>query len=373
MLTTFDLFEFDIDFNKYLEERNWLIRKKLKLTSFRENVETAWNKLNSNQLHAVQSILNVVRVNEFNTNQFFFLDDLEGTNKIFVQNIVMNILRFEITIVLIVAFFDIVATLLEKDQIAHVRFKIFLNFNRDSVCKIEKNTFLIDLIKRTKLIFWNEFLMQRKYDIITVNRTISDLCDVNEFISFDNKISCFCEDFKQCTLVCSNINKKIIVNMNLKTTLFWIEIEILRLIINMRLQNLFLNIENKIVAVEFANEILIIDNNVTIENPTADEKRNKMLWRHKFIENNEQLNFIKTIYFNLIITLSTIQYLKNKIIFAIVNVNVEIINQICTNKLLNYVHFKYNYDRTKKNKNVELYFSKCFHHYDEISLSFHVL
>ena len=50
--------------------------------------------------------------------------------------------------------------------------------------------------------------MQRKYDIIIVNYTISNLCNINEFILFDNQVICFCENFKQCILVCSNITKK---------------------------------------------------------------------------------------------------------------------------------------------------------------------
>ena len=119
--------------------------------------------------------------------------------------------------------------------------------------------------------------MQRKYDIITISCTILNLYDINEFISFDNKIICFCKDFKQCIFVCSNVKKKIIVNINLKTTLFWIEIEVLRLIINMRLQNFSLNIENKVAVIEFANEILIINNNIMIKNSIADKRKNKTL------------------------------------------------------------------------------------------------
>ena len=38
-LIAFDLFEFDIDFNKYFNESNKLIRKQLKLTLFQNNVD----------------------------------------------------------------------------------------------------------------------------------------------------------------------------------------------------------------------------------------------------------------------------------------------------------------------------------------------
>ena len=39
----------------------------------------------------------------------------------------------------------------------------------------------------------------------------------------------------------------------------------------------FLNIKNIVVVIEFANEILIINNNVTIENFIANKKKNKTL------------------------------------------------------------------------------------------------
>ena len=43
------------------------------------------------------------------------------------------------------------------------------------------------------------------------------------------------------------------------------------------------------------------------------------------------------------------------------------------NKLLNNVYYKYNSNEIKNKTNHETYFSKCFHHYDEASLFFHLL
>ena len=73
------------------------------------------------------------------------------------------------------------------------------------------------------------------------------------------------------------------------------------------------------------------------------------------------------------ITISIVQYLKNRIIFVIANVNVQFFNKICMNKLLNNVYYKYNSNEIKNKTNHETYFSKCFHHYDETSLFFHLL
>ena len=93
--------------------------------------------------------------------------------------------------------------------------------------------------------------------------------------------------------------------MKLKTILFWFEITIFSLNINMKLQ-FFLNVENKIVVVQFANEILIINNEITIKIFIHDEFESKTLWNYKYIENNNQLNFIKTIYSNFMITICKI-------------------------------------------------------------------
>ena len=73
------------------------------------------------------------------------------------------------------------------------------------------------------------------------------------------------------------------------------------------------------------------------------------------------------------ITISIAQYLKNRVILVIVNVNVQFFNKICMNKLLNNVYYKYNSNEIKNKTNHETYFSKCFHHYDEASLFFHLL
>ena len=63
--------------------------------------------------------------------------------------------------------------------------------------------------------------MQYKFDMFVVNRIIFDLCfEINEFISFDDKIVCFYENFKQCTFIYLNVKKNIIMNINLKTTSF---------------------------------------------------------------------------------------------------------------------------------------------------------
>ena len=65
-------------------------------------------------------------------------------------------------------------------------------------------------------------------------------------------------------------------------------------------------------AAEFSDEVLAIGNGTTVESPTADELGGKAPWKHGYIHNIEQLNFIKTIYPTLQTTLPTAQYLGDR-------------------------------------------------------------
>ena len=266
-----------------------------------------------------------MRENDHDLKQLFFLDDLESTKKNFVQNIVMMKFRFEKFIVLVVAFFDITITLLNDDQIAHARFKIFLDSNSQNLYDIDKNTNRVELIKQIKFIFWDESFMQRKWDMMIVNRIIFDLLDVFENFSFDDKMICFYENFKQTLLVCSSKKKDAIVDSCLQRISFWSKIEILRLIINIRLQNLNLNEKDRRDATQFAQKMLDINDEI-ITFLFENDNKNKTFWNHEFIEDNSQLKLIKTLYFDLRHIVSNVEYLSQRVIFVIINVNVEIIN-----------------------------------------------
>ena len=47
-----------------------------------------------------------------------------------------------------------------------------------------------------------------------VNKIFFDFCDVDERMSFEEKIVCFCENFKQCLFVVVNKSRNIVINMN---------------------------------------------------------------------------------------------------------------------------------------------------------------
>ena len=185
----------------------------MQLINISNTIDAKWIKFNKNQKIVVLIIVQIVKNNKFQVDIFFFLDDSESIDKIFVQNIVIIKLRFEKSVVLVVSSSSIVVTLLNNDQATHARFKNLLNFDAFNIYNIKRNTNRWELIRKTNLIFWNEFLMQRKHDIVAINRTINDLYDVEENISFDNKIVCFCDDFKHSLSIVFNRLSRINVNI----------------------------------------------------------------------------------------------------------------------------------------------------------------
>ena len=192
------------------------------------------------------------------------MNDLNNTNKIFVQNIVITKLRFQQNIVLTIIFFDIAAIFFDNNQIAHVRFKIFLNFNNQNICNIKKNTNRATFLKTTKLIFWNETFMQQKYDILIVNCIFFNICDVKKIVFFDNKMICFCDNFKQCLSVCSCKSRNIIIIICLLHFFFWKNVIIFRLIINIKLRNSKLNKQKRRDAARFVKQMLKVNNAIII-------------------------------------------------------------------------------------------------------------
>ena len=72
------------------------------------------------------------------------------------------------------------------------------------------------------------------------------------------------------------------------------------------------------------------------------------------------------------IRFSNVEYLKQRINFVIINVDVNIINNICVNRLFDSITNKFDFDRVVDSKMIEKFFSKCFHHYDKILLSLYI-
>ncbi|KAI9121211.1 hypothetical protein K1719_008244 [Acacia pycnantha] len=102
------------------------------------------NSLNVDQQVIYNTVMSTINSGD---GGFFFVYGYGGTGKTFLWNAFTSLIRSKGDIVLTVASSGIAATLLQSGRTAHSRFVIPIAVNEDSVCNINQNSFLADLIK----------------------------------------------------------------------------------------------------------------------------------------------------------------------------------------------------------------------------------
>ena len=76
----------------------------------------------------------------------------------------------------------IAALLLDKGRTSHSRFKIPLSIHEDSVAGLKHNSYMFPVLQKTKVIIWDEVLMQHKYDIDIIDQCLRDLLEVSNHL-----------------------------------------------------------------------------------------------------------------------------------------------------------------------------------------------
>ncbi|XP_059636141.1 uncharacterized protein LOC132278363 [Cornus florida] len=103
--------------------------------------------------------------------------------------------RSEHGIALATATSGVASSLLPGGRTAHSRFKIPIIADKSTTCNISKQSSTAELLRKTKLIIWDEAPMAKRYAIEAVDRTLQDLLGNN--LSFGGKVMVFGGDFKQ--------------------------------------------------------------------------------------------------------------------------------------------------------------------------------
>ncbi|GBP66695.1 hypothetical protein EVAR_79050_1 [Eumeta japonica] len=113
------------------------------------------------------------------------LDAPGGTGKTFVISLILAEIRSNNGIALAVASSGIAATLLDGGRTAHSVFKLPLNIqnNPDAVCNIKKQSSMATVLKRCKLIIWDECTMAHKHSLEALNRTLKDIKTVTNYLA----------------------------------------------------------------------------------------------------------------------------------------------------------------------------------------------
>jgi hypothetical protein len=115
-------------------------------------------------------------------------------------------------------------------------FKIPIDgLNEDSICNIPKQSQLADLIRRTRLIIWDEVTAQNHHGVEAVDKTCRDLRDNDA--PFGKITVVFGGDFQQTLPIIKRASREDIVAATIQKSAIWRNVEILQLTQNMWLKN----------------------------------------------------------------------------------------------------------------------------------------
>ncbi|XP_022003614.1 uncharacterized protein LOC110901069 [Helianthus annuus] len=174
-------------------------------------------------------------IEEVNSNAdgLFFVYGYGGTGKTFLWKTLSASIRCKGDIVLNVASSGIASLLLPGGRTAHSRFHIPLNLTETSMCFIKPDDDVADLLKKTKLIIWDEAPMNHKHAFEALDRTMNDIfkCEM----TFGGKVMVFGGDFRQILPVVPNGSRRDIVNASIMSSYIWSTCKVLTLTKNMRL------------------------------------------------------------------------------------------------------------------------------------------
>ncbi|MCH79314.1 helicase-like protein, partial [Trifolium medium] len=165
---------------------------------------------------------------------FFFLYGYGGTGKTYIWRALSAAIRSRGEIVLAVASSGIAALLIPGGRTAHSRFAIPLNINEYSTCPIGKEEPLAKLIRRAKLIIWDEAPMMHRHCFEAVDRTFKDIMNEQRY-PFGGKVVVLGGDFRQILPVIPKGTRYEIVQATINSSPLWHCCEVLTLTTNMRL------------------------------------------------------------------------------------------------------------------------------------------
>ncbi|XP_074305818.1 uncharacterized protein LOC141641040 [Silene latifolia] len=175
----------------------------------------------------------------------YFVYGYGGTGKTFLWKTLCAGIRSKGEIVIAVASSGIAAILLPGGQTAHARLSIPLNVDENSTCHgIRPGTDLAELIKRAKLIIWDEAPMVNRYCFEALDRSLRDIMrtspEGDPEKPFGGKVVVFGGDFdKYCLLYLKEAGKILLVLLSvllLYGDISRLEHNVLKLTKNMRLQ-----------------------------------------------------------------------------------------------------------------------------------------
>ncbi|XP_058775274.1 uncharacterized protein LOC131649531 [Vicia villosa] len=191
--------------------------------------ESLYASLTDEQRCIFEEIIDAVEKQEGGV---FFLYGYGGTGKTFMWNTLSAALRSKKKIVLPVASSGIASLLLPGGRTAHSRFKIPVPTLETSICNIEKQDDLAELLKMTDLIIWDEAPMANKFCFESLDKSLRDIMSETTHASkrvFGGKVVGFGGDFRQILPVIPRGTRSDIIHATINASYIWDHCRVLRL------------------------------------------------------------------------------------------------------------------------------------------------
>lgn len=91
-----------------------------------------------------------------------------------------------------------------------MRFKLPLNPDASLFCSINKQSNLVELLRRATTILWDEALIANRYNFEALDRTLNDITD--SYAPFGRKVIILGGDFRQLLPVVPNCTQQETIN-----------------------------------------------------------------------------------------------------------------------------------------------------------------
>ncbi|CAN6679398.1 unnamed protein product [Malus baccata var. baccata] len=187
------------------------------------------HNLNEDQMAAYNSIVSAI---EHQDNAIFFVDGPEGTGKTYLYRALLATLRSKGHIILATTTSGIAATILPGGRTAHSRFKIPLSPDASSTCSISIKLDLVELIRKTSTVVWDEAPMAHRFAFETLDRTFKDIIGID--LPFGGKVMIFGGDFRQVLPIVPKGTRFELMQASMINASFLGHVKIIRLRHNMR-------------------------------------------------------------------------------------------------------------------------------------------
>ena len=170
------------------------------MKGLKAEAEILIESLNNCQRQTFDVVINAVRNDEC-THRYIFLDGPGGSGKSYLHNTMIAAVESEGLKVVSVVWTGIAANLLKGGRTSHSMFKLPISLNEDSTCNITGMSKQGQLLKRVKLIIWDEITMAPKYALQAMESMLRDITKCNK--PFGNKIILLSGNFRQTLTYCT--------------------------------------------------------------------------------------------------------------------------------------------------------------------------